>query len=169
MRRVGVPGMLTLSLLATAAGIALWMPQLHRQADAMRLALATRTENAAPSAPAVPAPKSGAERTAEYVAGLPALKQNSSDLEKVFALAASRHLALPKGDYQVKQEPNAPLITYSANFPMRSDYAAVKAFASDVLSALPHASLDELRMTRADAGTGVLDSVVRFTFVYRSR
>jgi len=52
---------------------------------------------------------------------------------------------------------------------VRTDYGAIKAFAADVLRALPNASMDELRMSRSDAGSTTIDSVLRFTFVYRSR
>ena len=76
-------------------------------------------------------------------------------------------MQLNKGEYQLKREPNAPFVTYTATFPMRNDYATFKDFAAEVLRALPHVSMDELRMARNDAGATALDSVVRFTFVYR--
>jgi hypothetical protein len=35
------------------------------------------------------------------------------------------------------------------------------------LLAVPNASMDELRMARSAAGSNVLESVVRFSFVYQ--
>jgi len=74
---------------------------------------------------------------------------------------------LARGEYQLKSEAGTPLVTYTATFPVHTEYGALKQFTGDVLTALPHVSMDELRMARPDAGSGVLDSVVRFTFIYR--
>jgi hypothetical protein len=102
------------------------------------------------------------------VSRFPALTQSANDLEQVFALAKRRNIDLLKGDYQLKSEANTSLVSYTATFPVRNEYGALKAFAADVLQALPHVSMDELRMSRADSGSGALDSVVRFTFIYGS-
>ena len=56
----------------------------------------------------------------------------------------------------------------TATFPIRNDYGTLKDFSADVLTALPHVSMDELRMTRDAAGSASLDAVVRFTLFYRS-
>jgi hypothetical protein len=50
---------------------------------------------------------------------------------------------------------------------VQSQYGALKDFIADVLRALPNASMDDLRMSRSNAGSTTLDTVVRFTFVYR--
>ena len=169
VRRLGMPGVVALLLLLPLLAIVLSLPRLESQSDELRVALATELEVSARQAPPAPPRKSRVELTTDFVAGFPFIEQSSSDLEKVFALATQRKLALPKGDYQLKQEPNAPLLTYTVSLPLRSEYGALKDFAADVLSALPHVSMDEMRMTRSDAGSAVLDSMVRFTFVYRSR
>jgi hypothetical protein len=169
LRRLSVPGVLALGLLVPVGAILLWLPRLQNQADELRATLAARLEVAARQGPAAPQRKSNVEQTAEYVAAFPVIEQSAGDLEKVFTLARQRNLQLPKGDYQMKHEPKAPLLTYSVTLPLRSEYGALKDFAADVLTALPHASMDEMRMTRADAGSVVLDSMVRFTFVYRTR
>ena len=163
------PGLLALGLLGITLAIALWLPPLQQRSEELRAALAARVELA--TAPVVPAPprKTRLELAAEFIDGLPMLAQSASDLDKVFALAARRKLALPKGDYQLKQEPNAALASYIVTFPVRSEYGALKDFVADVLEALPHAAMDDLRMSRPDAASVVLDSMVRFTFAYRSQ
>ncbi|MDH5331633.1 MAG: hypothetical protein OEW27_16955, partial [Aquincola sp.] len=87
---------------------------------------------------------------------------------QVFAAARRYNVNLPKGEYVLKAEPNTPLVSFTATFPVRNEYGAIKAFTADVLTTLPHVSMDDLRLARNDAGTGVLDAVIRFTFVYRS-
>jgi hypothetical protein len=168
-RRIGYPGLLALGLLIPTAIIALWMPHLSRRADELRAALVSQADAAIRQAQPARRRLSSSDQVGEFVAGFPLLAQNSIDLEKVFATAKRRNVALLKGEYQLKHDPNGSLVFYTAAFPVRNEYGALKDFTADVLEALPHVSLDELRMARTDAGSSVLDAVVRFTFVYRSR
>jgi hypothetical protein len=169
LRRIGRPGLLALALLVPALAMALWLPRLHRQADSLRATLATQVDAAARPADPVVRRLSSGERATQFMAAVPPLSQSASDLSEVFAIAKRRNLALPKGDYVLKPEPNTALVAYSVSLPVRNDYSALKGFAADVLEALPHASMDELHMARSDAGTAVLDAVIRFTFLYRSQ
>jgi hypothetical protein len=169
LRRLGPAGLIGVALLLPALVIALAMPRLDQRADELRSALAAKADTMIRMAPPTRRDISTGEQVLEYVAGFPPLTQSSADLDKVFETAKRRNLALPKGEYQLKAEPNSPLVTYTATFPVRNEYAALKDFTADVLTALPHASMDELRMTRPDAASGVLDAVVRFTFVYRNQ
>jgi hypothetical protein len=168
VRRLGYTGLLALALLVPLAVLALWMPQASRRADDLRAALVAQADAIAAQGRPVRRPPSSGEQAAQFVAAFPALAQNSSDLGEVFAIAMRREIALPKGEYQLKPDPSTSLLAYTVTFPVRKDYAALKGFTADVLAALPHASMDELRLSRTDAGTGVLDGVVRFTFIYRS-
>ncbi len=168
LRRFGTAGVVALALLVLALAVGLSIPSLNRHSDELRTALVLRadeiTRNAQPARRRV----SSGEQVVEFVGAFPQLSQSAGDLEQVFAAARQHNVSLLKGDYQLKAEPNTPLVAFTATFPVRNEYGALKAFTADVLTALPHVSMDELRMARADAGTGVLDSVVRFTFVYRS-
>jgi hypothetical protein len=168
-RRFGYPGLIALALLVPSIVIALWIPRLNRHADELRAALAAQADAVARQNKPAQRRVSNGEQVLDFVAGFPPLAQSSDDLDKVFETAKRRHLILLKGEYQLKAEPNAPWVSYTATFPIRNEYGALKDFTADVLTALPHVSMDEMRMTRADAGSGVLDSVVRFTFIYRSR
>lgn len=168
MRRFGGPGLLALALLIPALAIALALPALSRQSDELRAALVARAEEISRQEQPVRRRMTAGEQVGEFVAGFPPLAQSAADLERVFAAAAKHKVTLAKGDYVLKAEPNTPLVAFTATFPVKNEYGALKAFTADVLTDLPHVSMDELRMARADAGTGTLDSVVRFTFVYRS-
>lgn len=168
VRQFGAPGLIALFLLVPAVAIGLAIPTLTRHSDELRAALAARAEELSKRDQPVRRRMSAGEQVGEFVAGFPPISQSAADLEQVFAAAAQRKVTLPKGDYLLKAEPNSPLVAFTATFPVRNEYGALKAFTADVLTALPHVSMDELRMTRSDAGSGTLDSVVRFTFVYRS-
>ena len=167
-RRAGGVGLLAFGLLAAAAAIAAWVPQLTRHDAQLRSAIAQQLATPARPAPAAVRHVPVGEQIGDFVAAFPPPTRATSDLDVVFESARQHNVTLLKGDYQFKQEPNAPLVTYTATFPLRSEYGAVKAFATDVLRGVPNASMDELRLSRADASSTVLDAVVRFTFVYRS-
>jgi len=167
-RRFGAGGLIALGLTVPTLAIAWWLPQLSRDGDALRATLAAKAERASRTPASTQRPMSANEQVQQVVSQFPPLANNASDLEQVFKLAASRHIELLKGEYQLKVEPNSPLITYTATFPVQNEYAALKSFAADVLLALPHVSMDELRMSRSDARSGSLDSMVRFTFIYGS-
>ncbi|MGN6525774.1 MAG: hypothetical protein ACTHL8_05250 [Burkholderiaceae bacterium] len=167
-RRIGYTGIAGLAALAAVLVLAACLPALRRQAvdaaaAAQRQAAAQR---ARPPARAIAA--SPADGARAYVDGFPALSQNAADMRTLFAAAQSRHLPLPKGEYQLKATPNGPFVTYTATFPIRADFDTTQAFCADVLGALPHAALDELRLSRDSAGSTALDAVVRFTFFYRN-
>jgi hypothetical protein len=169
LRRLGPSGLAALPLLAAALVLAAATPPLSRRAEQLAQALARRGAAATRPAPALDGPPPLARQISGFVASFPPLAQSSSDLDAVFQSAGRHQVQLLKGEYQLKNDPGAPLLTYSAAFPVHADYAALREFSADVLRALPHASMDELRMARSDAGSVALDSVVRFTFVYRSR
>lgn len=166
--RLGLPGLIAMTLVLPTLVIAALLPQLSRDGDALRAALAAKAAAASRAPAPVTRPLSSSEQTQEFVSRFPAMARNADDLEKVFALAKARSVELLKGEYQLKAEPNSPLVFYTATFPVQNEYGALKAFAADVLLALPHVSMDELRMSRPDARAGSLDSTVRFTFVYGS-
>lgn len=168
VRSVGVPGMVAIGLLLPALAIGILIPGFHQRSDELRATLVQRANEIAQQGKTVRRPMTSGERIGEFVAAFPPLAQSSADLQQVFEAASKHGLALPRGDYQLKVEPNTPLASLTATFPVRNEYGVLKTFTADVLSTLPHVSMDELRMTRSDAGTGVLDSTIRFTFVYRS-
>jgi len=165
--RAGPAGIAAAVLSVLALAMAVAVPALRHRADDLRAALATRAATAARPGPAPLQRLPVGEQVNEYVAAFPPPTQRVDDLAELFASAERHKLQLLKGDYQYKQDAKAPLATWSATFPVRGDYAALKAFAADVLRQRPHASLDELHMARTDANALGLEAVVRFTFVYR--
>lgn len=168
VRRVGYLGILGGAVLIVGAGLALSLPALKRETQDAVASMAARGMAARQGVQARSVTALPADAARAYIDGFPALSQNAADVAQVFAAAQMRHLQLPKGEYQLKAEPNAAFVTYTATFPVHGDYDALKGFSADVLSALPHVAMDELRLSRDSAGSTTLDAVVRFTFFYRS-
>ena len=167
LRRLGPYHLLALALLLLALLLGLWVLELQRQEVALQASVsAQRAARPLPAAPA-PAAMPLGEQVKDFVLAFPPLSASADDLEQVFRSAAAHNILLPRGEYKFKQEANEPLASYTATFPVHADYGAIRDFSTDVLRALPNASMDELRMARSSADSTVLEAAIRFTFVYR--
>jgi len=168
VRRIGHSGIAGAIALLAAVALAATLPRLQRETRETVASSAARALAAQQRALARPVSLTPADAARGYVAGFPALSQNAADLAQVFSAAEGRHVQLVKGEYRLKVEPNAPFVVYTATFPVHGEYDALKGFSADVLNALPHVAMDELHLSRDNAGSTALDAVVRFTFYYRS-
>ncbi len=168
VRRLGLSGVAGAVALVAGIALAATLPQLQRETRATVASRAAQALAAQQRAQARPVSLSPADAARAYVDGFPMLSQNAADLTQVFSAAQGRHVQLTKGEYQLKSEPNAAFVVYTATFPVHGDYDSLKGFSADVLNALPHAAMDELHLSRDNAGSTALDAVVRFTFYYRS-
>ena len=167
-RRLGIPGLVAVALAVFGAAIAAWLPRLDQSLAKARLETALSANQLASQPPISRPSSTNLDPVTAYIDEFPSLQRNAADLTAIFAGAARHGIVLAKGEYQLKAEPGSPFVAYTATFPVHSQYGPTKAFAADVLRALPHAALDEIRISRESAGTEVLDSQVRFSLIYRS-
>jgi hypothetical protein len=168
LRRFGPLGIAAGFFAAGALALAAWIPQLYSQDDELRTTLkkrATQAPTLVPAANVQSVPE--VQQIGEFIAAFPPMSQNSSDLNEIFQSAKRRNIQLARGEYQLKDDANTPLVVLIATFPVSAGYGPTKEFTADVLRALPHVSLDELRMTRSAAGVSALESSIRFSLVYR--
>ncbi len=167
LRRLGTSGMVGLALLASATLLAMWAPRLqHNAAHMQQIAEATQRSFAQTSAARGQVP-STRQQLQEFSGALPLPSRTAADLMEVFAAAQRNRVTLAKGEYQLNIEPNGPVVTYTATFPVKEHYGRIKDFAADLLRSLPHAALEDLRLERSDAGSPLLDARIRIAFVYR--
>lgn len=167
LRHVGRYRLAALALLLLSLLLSVWTLQLDAQSDALRATIsAKRAAHPLATAPAT-RHMTIAEQVDEFVAAFPPVEQSAADLEQVFQSARQHKLELPRGEYKFKQGLNEPLVSYTAVFPVKAEYGVLRDFSADVLRALPHASMDELRMSRSSADSTRLEAVMRFTLVYR--
>ncbi|MGZ5157074.1 MAG: hypothetical protein ACXWJA_11680 [Caldimonas sp.] len=169
VRNIGYSGPVALLLLLIAAAVAASMPRLDRELKRTQADVAERSASLRARGAVRLREPSDDERLVQYIEAFPLPEQMAADLGEIYASAERHHVALLKGEYQLKSEPNSPFVAYVVTLPVHAEYGLVKAFASKVLQELPHASLDELRLSRDTADVELLDAVVRFTLVYRSR
>lgn len=169
VRAIGYSGPAALLLLLVALGLAPWLPRLDHDLQRTRAEVSDRTSRLRARGAISLREPSGEERLAQYIEAFPLPTQMAADLGAIYASAGRNKLDLPKGEYELKAEPGSPFVTYIVTLPVHAQYGPVKAFAANVLLELPHASLDELRLSRDSSEAEMLDAVVRFTLVYRSR
>lgn len=158
---------MALVLLVLVAVLAATTPRLNHALQQADVDVKARTATLLIRVPSLH-PPSGDEQLVGFVGTFPQAEQMPDDLGQIYACAERHKVALLRGDYQFKSERDSPFVSYIATFPVHTEYAAVKAFAADVLQSLPHASLDELKLSRDGAESGALDAVVRITLTYRS-
>ncbi len=167
-RRIGLLGVVAGMFTGGAMVLGTWALLLDVQGVALRTQRQVQTASDPASHPGVPIKRlSVGQHIDEFVSTFPPLSRNTADLSEVFKSAKRRNIPLPRGDYQLKNDINAALVVVTATFPMTAAYGPTKEFAADVLRALPHASMDELRMTRSAANLDALETSIRFSFVYR--
>ncbi|MDR3370140.1 hypothetical protein [Rhodoferax sp.] len=168
LRRVGSVGIAAAMILLISATLAAWSVRLDREGKSLRNTLQIQAKSPTRPVPIVKAPTLPVEQQiGEFVATFPPVSQTADDLTEVFESAKRRHIQLNRGDYQLKDEAHSALLTLTATFPLTASYAQTKEFAADVLRALPHASMDELSMSRGTATDSALETSIRFSFVYR--
>lgn len=168
LRRIGYTGVAATALLAAGVALLATLPQLQAQTRALKADRAEQSERVARRREPMPQRQLPlGEQIDGFVAAFPLLSQHADDLQRVFTAAVGQKLRLPRGEYQFRNDAQAPLVTVTASFTVTSDYETIKAFTADVLKDIPHASLDELRMSRDAAGSKTLESWIRFSFVYR--
>jgi hypothetical protein len=154
-----------LFLLFAAGAAAWWAPQLADEAvalQAQREAVRVRTREARASLPPDPA-----DQMAQFRAWFPTEEKNVDDLRTLFRIAGEQRIVLARGDYGAARRPDAQLSTYDVVLPIHTTYAGVRAFVAAVLNALPHASLEEMRIERSAAGNDTVEARVHLTLYYR--
>jgi hypothetical protein len=167
-RRLGVAGLLGVLLIAAALVAFVLSPRLLKDAGSMEDSVANKEREAARLA-TQPSALNAKDQIKSYTGAFPEVAQNASDLKRVFEAADKYKVELLKGEYQLMADPNATFVTYSAVFPVKDRYGTLKSFANEVLTAMPHVALEELRMERPTSTSATLDARIRFTFIYKGQ
>jgi hypothetical protein len=166
--RLGAYGAVGAALLVTAIGLGVYTPQLAHQARQLRADgehLSERLDELRTRRAQQPDP---AQRVAQLRERFPMLEQATADLRVVFDRARSHRIDLPKGEYTlVPGAEGSRLRRFEVVLPVNERYVVIKAFVADVLSALPHAGISDLRIERGAASVERLDARVHLTLFYR--
>lgn len=161
----GLTGALLIALSVAALGYA---PLLREDTDARKAEVEALRMQLQSMQQASPGTGGGAVERLRAV--LPPMDAATHDLRTVFEVAARHRVDVPKGDYTLhRADDGSGLARLDLLLPIKDRYVTIKALVADLLNALPHASLGELRMERPAATSSVLEARVRLTLHYRER
>lgn len=163
--RLGAAGVLGLGLALLGGGLALWQATREPALTAQQQALLAQARSLAEQA--VMPLRERPRNTEQALAALPLPTAHAADLRVLYSVAARRDVEIERGDFQQLAGAEGGLVVISATLPMRGSYAALKAYASEVLQQLPHVALLDLRLERADIGSRELRARLRLTMHYR--
>lgn len=168
--RFGTFGLIGIGLLLIALGLAIYAPQLAREAEDLR-GQADRTRGRLDDVRRDLAQRPGsAQRTAQLRESFPTVDHATADLRVIFNTAQKNRIELAKGEYALDHfADTSQLRRFEVTLPVRERYVTIKSFVAEVLNAVPHASLAELRLERNAANVDQLDARVHFTLFYRGQ
>jgi hypothetical protein len=166
--RIGTRGLVGIALAAAAAAMFAAAPPLADEAQRLQAEserLRGEVERQRKQHAGQPPASEQALRLRQW---FPTLDRASGDLRRVFDAAQNNRLELARGDYTLaRADDSARLRRLEVVLPVRNDYATIKRFVAEVLNAVPHASLADLRIERSAANVDQLDARVHFTLFYR--
>jgi len=92
-----------------------------------------------------------------------------TDLNKIFEIAFKNELELPQGDYQWSLDPNSQFRKYQISYPVVGEYPNVENFVTQVLLALPWASLNSYEIRRNSVTDTEVEADLTFTLYFDGR
>ena len=154
--RLGLPGIAGLMSLAAAAilVVVLLIPA-HQSIES----LTTQLSQAATPAP-LPATSTLSPR--QFAGSLPSRGQVPALLGTVLAQANDAGVVLEQGKYTFTPAATDHLARYSFEFPIKAEYANVRAFINKSLTAIPALGLDKLHIARKNVGDTAVSAEVGF-------
>jgi hypothetical protein len=153
---LGLPGIAGLMSLAIAAilVVVLLIPA-HQSIQS----LTTQLSQAAMPAPLPAAPTLSPR---QFAGSLPSRGQIPALLATVLAQAHEAGVVLEQGKYTFTPAAADHLAHYSFEFPIKADYANIRAFINKSLTAIPALGLDKLQIARKNVGDTAVSAEVGF-------
>lgn len=152
-------------LLAAACGLAMLAAAWHFDQQAHHL----RSPEGSPllGESAFPAGARQFARATEAIFTVPDDSSHIDDLSWLFKLAKAKGVHIGTVEYHQEQSPSLQVLVRTLDVRVHEDYPKLKSFLAEVLGSMPHATLQEIRVDRKDAGTLRGQVLLKLAFVYR--
>jgi hypothetical protein len=156
LTRLGLAGFAGLLSLAAAAIliIAVLIPA--------RQSIQALTGQLSQASQAYPAPAARSLTPRQFAGTLPSRGQVPALLGTVLAQAGEAGVVLEQGKYTFTPAANNRLARYSFEFPVKADYANIRAFINKSLTVIPALGLDKLHIERKNVGDPTVTAEVGF-------
>lgn len=93
---------------------------------------------------------------------------NLDDLKYLFKLAKAKGVSVDTVEYHQEPDLTLQVLVRTLDIRVHEDYPKLKGFIAELLAAMPHATLQEIRVDRKDARTAQGQVLLKLAFVYRS-
>lgn len=164
LHRLAQAGWPTLvGLLAAACGVAMLAAAWHYDLQARRL----RSPEAVLGEPNNPADTRQFARATEALFTVPEDSSHIDDLSRLFKLAKAKGVHIGTVEYRQEQSPSLQVLVRTLDIRIHEDYPKLKGFVAELLGAMPHVSLQEIRVDRKDAVTLQGQVLLKLAFVYQ--
>lgn len=173
LQRLGVPGLLGIAIFAGSIvyGLAGVLPAREQLADALDAAAARRTASqtstSAAQAATPPAPQTPAEQLDRFYAALPQQTAATESLTAIYQAAARAGITLQRGEYRLVADKDSALVRYQIIVPVQGEYAQLRGFLREALTAVPHMGLEEVNFERQSIMQSEVNARIRFTVFLR--
>lgn len=114
-----------------------------------------------------PLPAAQALSPHQFAATLPSRGQVPALLGTVLAQATEAGVSLDQGKYTYTPAAGNRLARYSFEFPIKADYASIRAFINKSLTAIPALGLEKLHIERKNVGDTTVNAEVGFVIYLR--
>lgn len=124
-----------------------------------QLQLARRSGGMAESAPV---------RLNRFMSALPRRSELPTIAGRVFTLAAASHITLDRGRYELTPMRAGHLAQYRMTFPIKGHYPDIRHFLDAVLSGIPSAAVEGMRIERKAVGEDTVAADLRINIFVRN-
>lgn len=164
LRQAGWPTLV--GLLAAACGLVVLAAALHFDRQTRSLHSLEASTGLGPPGDATANHQFA--RATEAILTVPEDGTHIDDLSRLFKLAKTKGIHIGTVEYRQEQNPSLQVLIRTLDIRIHEDYPKLKGFVAELLGAMPHASLQEIRVDRKDATALQGQVLLKLAFVYRA-
>ncbi len=107
-------------------------------------------------------------RLSRFMSSLPRRSELPTVVGQVFTLAATANVTLDRGRYELSPVRGGNLAQYRMTFPIKGHYPDIRQFIDSVLTAIPSAAVEGMRIERKAVGDDNVAADLRFSVFVRN-
>lgn len=162
LRRIGKPGMAGLLMLSATLGLAAFNTYpLIEQRDKLDVDISSSMEQLSLCVTGE-LELTPAQKLSSFYGNFTKSEGVANELGRLFNTAASHHLTLDVGEYSYAQSQTGNLDQFRITLPIKGQYPAIRAFAWEVLEAIPSLSLESINLRREKISENIVDGRIVF-------
>lgn len=104
----------------------------------------------------------------EPIFSAPEHNTHLADLGRLFKLAKDKGVNLGAIEYRIEPSTTLPLLVRTLNLRVNEEYPKLKGFVAELLNAMPHVSLQEIRIEHKDDAALQEHVMLKLSFLYQS-